>query len=378
MPQDTFEFHVSVRRLLIGLLITIVPISLFSLYTISTTSDELEAAIGSHFKTIAEVTAIDLAQFIRRRVELVTLIAADPIIAAANYASNQSYQGMSEEVLAAKIQRIEDGWNTPAARPRLARILTSRASLALRRYVQVDPSFLRINITDMRGGTVTATRKPFDYFQGDEESWTNIYAGGRGALGLTEIHYDEVTKANHISIGVPVFEQGAGQFAGVVHANVNVTGIFPLISEADLGPHTRTLLVNEDSTVIAGPNVSFSTKLKSEEHEAVIDALGNLQGRQAGYLVRNLEGEGDTLIAFADTGLGGDYKALGWTVIVAQPTQDAFAPIINVERFILWMAFVSLGAVIALAVYFSLHRSSEIQGIGKSPTVGQPRGAAVG
>ena len=70
MPQDTFEFHISVRRLIIGLLITIVPISLFALYTISTTTDDLEAAIGSHFKTIAEVTAIDLAQFIRRRVEL--------------------------------------------------------------------------------------------------------------------------------------------------------------------------------------------------------------------------------------------------------------------------------------------------------------------
>ncbi len=378
MPQDSFEFRISVRRLLIGLLITIVPISLFALYTISTTTDELEAAIGSHFKTIAEVTAIDLAQFIRRRVELVTLIAADPLIVEANQTSNQSYQGISEEALATRIQRIEDGWNTPAARPRLARILTSSASLALRRYVQVDPSFLRINITDMRGGTVTATRKPFDYFQGDEESWTNIYADGRGALGLTEIHYDEVTKANHISIGVPVFEQGGGQFAGVVHANVNVTGIFPLISRADLGPHTRTLLVNEDSTVIAGPNVSFSTKLKSEEHKAVIDALGSLQGRQAGYLVRNLEGEGDTLIAFADTGLGGDYETLGWTVIVAQPTRDAFAPIVNVERFILWMAFVSLAAVIVLAVYFSLHRKGEIAGIGESPTVEQSPKAAVG
>ena len=199
MPQDTFQFRISVRRLLIGLLITIVPISLFALYTISTTTDELQAAIGSHFKTIAEVTATDLAQFIRRRVELVTLIAADPIIVKANLASNQSYQGLSEEALATKIQGIEDGWNTPAARPRLARILTSSASLTLRRYVQVDPSFLRINITDMRGGTVTATRKPFDYFQGDEESWTNIYADGRGAMGLSEITYDEVTKANHIS-----------------------------------------------------------------------------------------------------------------------------------------------------------------------------------
>ena len=378
MPQDTFEFHISVRRLLIGLLITIVPISLFALYTISTTTDELEAAIGSHFKTIAEVTAIDLAQFIRDRVELVTLIAADPVIAEANYASNQSYQGMSEEAFATKIQRIEDKWNTPAARPRLARILTSRASLALRRYVQVDPSFLRINITDMRGGTVTATRKPFDYFQGDEERWTNIYADGRGALGLTEIHYDEVTKANHISIGVPVFEQGAGQFAGVVHANVNVTGLFPLISKAGLGPHVRTLLVNQDSTVIAGPNVSFSSNLKSEEHKAVIDALGTLQGRQTGYVVRNLEGEGDTLIAFAGTGLGDDYEALGWTVIIAQPTRDAFAPIMNVERLILWMAFVSLGAVIVLAVYFSLHRKGEIHGMGKGPIIEQPPKAAVG
>ena len=285
---------------------------------------------------------------------------------------------MSEEAFATKIQRIEDKWNTPAARPLLARILTSTASLALRRYVQVDPSFLRITITDLRGETVTATRKPFDYFQGDEESWTNIYAGGRGALGLTEIHYDSVTKVNHISIGVPVFEQGTGQFAGVVHANLNVTGLFPLISKAGLGPHVRTLLVNQDSTVIAGPNVSFSSNLKSEEHKAVIDALGTLQGRQTGYVVRNLEGEGDTLIAFAGTGLGDDYEALGWTVIIAQPTRDAFAPIMNVERLILWMAFVSLGAVIVLAVYFSLHRKSEIEEFEEQLAPEQPPRAAAG
>ena len=59
-------------------------------------------------------------------------------------------------------------------------------------------------------------------------------------------------------------------------------------------------------------------------------------------------------------------------MIVAQPTQEAFAPIINVESFILWMAFVSLRAVIVLAVYFSLHRKGEIQGIGKGPTIEQP------
>ena len=130
--------------------------------------------------------------------------------------------------------------------------------------------------------------------------------------------------------------------------------------------------------VIAGPNVSFSTKLKSEEDKAVIDALGTLRRRQTGYLVRNLEGEGDPLIAFADTGLRDDYEALGWTVIVAQPTRDAFAAIINVERFILWMAFVSLGAVIVLAVYFSLHRKDEIEGIRKGPIIQQPPKAAVG
>ena len=54
-------------------------------------------------------------------------------------------------------------------------------------------------------------------------------------------------------------------------------------------------------------------------------------------------------------------------MIVAQPTQEAFAPIINVESFILWMALVSLRAVIVLA---SISHST---GRAKSKELGKAR-----
>ncbi len=133
-----------------------------------------------------------------------------------------------------------------------------------------------------------------------------------------------------------------------------------MVRNVQLGPRARAQLVKDDGTVITGPkNISLSINLKSDEYAAILDRLKTWSGRQTGYFQADLGEEGDTLIAFADTGLKEDYQNLDWVVIVAQPTQQAFAAVAATQQFILFMTFLSLAAVILVAVYFSLHKTSE-------------------
>jgi hypothetical protein len=225
----------------------------------------------------------------------------------------------------------------------------------LREFRELDRRFLRITVTDVKGATVAGTHKTLDYFQADEPFWEGVYAGGRGAVDVMDIQYDEVTKSNYIGIGVPITDAGTGGFIGVLHALVDITSVFPLVNRVQLGSSARVQLVKDDGTVITAPNAMPGLNLKSEEFAALQDATQSLRARQTGYVVASFLGGGE-LIGFADTGLKSGYPKLAWTVLVVQDVQEAFAPVRSVRVVLAFMILTGLGAVTLLAAYFSMHR----------------------
>jgi hypothetical protein len=340
----------------------------------------LEATIGSHFNAIAGSTAAEVSQFIHERVIDVGLLAAEPLVVEAAASANKSYLGMNDAAIAAKIEKIDKAWNTPAADPFVNEMLSSRVSRWLRRFHELDPRILRITVTDAKGATIAATHKTWDYFQADEEYWQNIYAQGRGALSLTDILYDEVTKANYIGIGVPVVEEGSNRFIGTMDVLVDVSAVSAVAYRSPIAPTARIQLVKDDGTVIAAPQVTLSMKLKSDEYAAVRDSMSTLTERQTGYIVARFRGGGSQLIGFADTGLKQYYRNLGWVVLVCQDTNQAFTAVRLVDRVISFVSVLGLAMVTLLVAYFALHRKlpfAEIGELAHEPSPQSDREAAI-
>ncbi len=356
MPAEKFEFRVSFKHLLIGLLITVAPISIVGLYAITKSDSELQHTIGTHFKIFAESTAQEVKLFIEERVMHVGTIATEPAIVEAATSSNLAWLHMSNDAIAARINRIEEEWNTPAVESLVTRILSSKAAFRLRRYIEMDPRFLRITLTDANGVTVAATHKTLDYLQADEEFWQGIYANGRGAISITGILYDDVTKKSYVGIGRPILEEGTGRFIGAVDALVDLSSLLAVINRSHPPLSLQTTLVRDDGIVISAPDVNLSMKLQSPEFLAVQDALSTLEGRQTGYLVASIPKSRKRLIGFADTGLKANYPNLGWVVLVSQDASQAFAAIRLAGRLIWLLALVGLAMVVLVAMYFSLHR----------------------
>jgi methyl-accepting chemotaxis protein len=211
------------------------------------------------------------------------------------------------------------------------------------------------------------SHKTLDYYQADEEYWQNIYAQGRGAISVTDILYDEASKSNYLGIGVPVFEEGSSQFIGTLDALVDVSSVFPIVNQVQMGSTGRTILVKDDGTVISAPHANLAMKLKADEYAAVEDALRTSQGREVGYVVADIRRSGQNLIGFADTGLKRDYSKLGWIILVSQNTSEAFAPIRTVERLITFMSLLGLVMVTMVAAWFALHRKQPLTEIGHLP-----------
>ncbi len=356
MPTDRFEFRVSYAKLLFWLLITLVPIAVVGLYSLSHSENALRGTIGTHFASIAESTSAEISQFIHDCVVDAGVIAIEPAIVESVTNANKAYAGISEAAFNARVAEIEKTWNTPAANAMVERILAAPASKLLRRHRELDRRLLRITVTDARGAVVAATNKTLDYFQGDEDFWQAIYAQGRGAVNLTDVLYDEVTKSHYIGVGAPVLEEGTNRFLGTVDALMDISSLFPIVNRQQVGPTARTLLVKNDGTVIAGAGFSLASAVKSKEAAALRDAFGGIEGRPSGYLVADVEGGGRRMIGFADTGLKRDYRNLDWHVIVSQEEREALSPVRGIARMLAFLVLLALVTVTLSAVYFSIHR----------------------
>lgn len=373
MPLNTLEVRVSLQKLLILLVVIIVPLNFVGLYLSLQSETFLEQSIGAHFRTIAEADAAAISQLISDRVIDVGTIAEQPAVVEAITAANRSYARMSEAAIAASIQKTEKNWDTREADSLVKEMLSSRASTVLNRHRGMDPRFLKIVVVDQNGACVAATDKPLHYVLPDKKYWEAVYAQGRGGIYITEVLYDERSKANYIGVGFPVLEQGSQRFIGAVNVLVDISSVFSFLNRGQMGRTGQAILVKDDGTVIGAPNVSPSMRLQSEEYTAVHDALGTLRGRQAGYIVASTR-SGRRIVGFADTSLKESYPNLGWLIMVSQDEREALAPGRNVGYFALLMGLLGLLMLTLLAVYFFLHRRQQLADIEVSAQEEPPKG----
>jgi Cache domain len=362
MPLDTFEVRVSLEKLLIILIVILVPLNFIGLYLTMQTHSAVEQTTGTLFRDIAQSDAIAARQFIDDRVSNVGAIAAQPAVVDAIVSANRAFAQLNDTAKTAKVVDTEKKWSTADVDSLVASMLASRASASLRHYRELDPRFMKLIVLDANGVPVAATDKPAHYAPVDEVFWQGVFAQGKGAVYVTEVLFDGQGRANYIGIGFPVLDESSRRFIGAVHALVDLSGLFGLLNREQPGRTTTTMLVKEDGTVISAPNVAPAMQMKSEEYGAVRDALGTLQGRQAGYVIASMRG-GNRIVGFADTGLTPSYSNLSWFVMVSQGEREALAPVRTVEYFAILMVVVGLLMVTLLAAYFFLHRAQEIADI---------------
>ena len=359
MPFDTLEIRISLQKLLIGLTLVIVPLSFVGLYLASQAEASLEQTLGTHFRSIAQSEGMATSQFINDRVLDVAVLASDPGLVDAITAAQQSRKGLDDS---ARVGKIESIWETPQVDPLVKHILLSPTSEVLRRHREAEPRILKILVADETGATVAATDKPLHYVQPNEVYWRAVYGEGRGGIYVSEIRYDDQTKATYLQIGMPVLEEGTRRFIGAVNALVDVSSLLSRFQREEIGPTARIMLVQDDGTVISAPNMDPSLRLKSDEYATVRDALGTPQGRQAGFAVASMRG-GDRIVGFADTGLKRVYHNLGWLVLASQDEREALTPLLSLSRFALLMVVFALLMLTLLAVYFFLHRRQGFEDI---------------
>lgn len=340
--MDRLEVRVSISKLLFSLIIVIVPLSIIGLILTERSDKSLDNAIGNDLKTMAQMYSHEVSQFMLDRVNEVMAMAIDPAIV--QTVSNAGHSSANARAAAAQ------------AGPAMNEMLANHASQVLRLRRDLDPRLLRVLATNANGTVVAATHKPAVSSYAPNELWQAAFNKGQGAIKISDILYEELTKSYYVSIGVPISDPAANASIGVLTAAVDISGLLSRFQQSQIANGARAMLVNDDGVIVSGPNADVFAHVQSQEFGAIRDSLGSPQGSQNGWAMAALSA-GPYLVGYANTGLKKNYQNLGWLVLVSQEEHQATASVRQLGQFAMLMVVLGFFMVMLLCVYYYLHRT---------------------
>ena len=150
----------------------------------------------------AELSQARLQRLLRHRIQAAENLAeSDRVVADVRRQNDR-------KVPLAEIKRLDAQWAaSKELTPLKKSVLENEVARHFRSLVTFDESiYSEIFLTDRQGATIAAYPLTSDYWQGDEEKWSNAFAGGKGTVYVGPVMYDESSKTDAVQISVPVFD----------------------------------------------------------------------------------------------------------------------------------------------------------------------------
>lgn len=104
-----------------------------------------------------------------------------------------------------RIKEIDRAWQSGGDPQGLVTTLSANdCAKALLSLLRTNRGFGEAFVTDSKGALVCMTRRTSDYWQGDEAKWSRAWAGGSGAVFVSEVAHDDSTGLDLMHISVPI------------------------------------------------------------------------------------------------------------------------------------------------------------------------------
>lgn len=163
-----------------------------------------------------DISDSELEELLRVKIRTVQHMALNPLLVRAVRQQNAS--GLTPE----EIARREKAWRaTKELTPFKLSLQTSPAGRFLKQQVQRSTSFNEAFLTDDQGANVAAFPATSDYWQGDEDKWSEAFNGGDGRIYIGALALDESTNTVAAQVSAPVLDRGKTIGVLVVGVTIN-------------------------------------------------------------------------------------------------------------------------------------------------------------
>ena len=228
-------------------------------------------------------------------------------------------------------------------------------SQTARRHILEDaqttyPYYAWIGMADTSGTVLVATRKLLEGVDVSQRPW---FSNAKQNINLGDVHEakllakllstPEGEPPRFVDVAFPYVDE-QGRMAGIlgVHLYWNWAKDVEksIIEPISARRHVESMIVNSAGTVLLGPPDLQGKVVTQESFRAA-------QKRRSGYLVEKWPDGQSYLVGYSRSAGYQSYPGLGWTVLVRQRMDDAYAPVRQIRSQGLWIGF-------GMAVLFSL------------------------
>jgi len=142
-------------------------------------------------------------------------LGADPLIIEAVNKQNAQHASLDS------IKQLDKQWRaTQGLSSEMKAMMNNKAALRLSEFEQTKSYFFELFLMDNQGANVAMTNKTSDYWQGDEAKWKESFKGGKGAVHIGDIEFDESAQDYLIQVSVPVME--GNKAIGAITIGINL------------------------------------------------------------------------------------------------------------------------------------------------------------
>jgi hypothetical protein len=121
----------------------------------------------------------------------------------------------------AQIQELDKKWMaTPGIVDYMKSLMENECGKYLRKIQASAPYYAEIFVMDNLGANVAMSDKTSDYWQGDEAKFIKSYNGGKGAVFIDEVKFDDSTQNYLVQVSVPV--KDGDKIIGAITFGINV------------------------------------------------------------------------------------------------------------------------------------------------------------
>jgi hypothetical protein len=145
---------------------------------------------------------------------------ADPIIVTAISGANAANAALSPT----DIQTLDGQWRAEVGKDStlIKGIAENPTSAVLRDLVAVsDGKVTEVILMDAQGLNVAVSDVTSDYWQGDEDKFTQTYAVGPTAMHISEVEFDESSQTYQAQVSFTVTDPATGQAIGAATIGLN-------------------------------------------------------------------------------------------------------------------------------------------------------------
>lgn len=150
-------------------------------------------------------------------------IAQNPVLVAAVKAQNAATAGYD----AAKIDELDQQWRAEVdagSKPLIDEVMGNEASqMLMAEQESAEGLFSEMFATDAQGLNVAQSTITSDYWQGDEEKFSETYSVGPDAVYLGEIEQDESTQTYQSQVSITIVDPDSGEPIGSITAGVDLS-----------------------------------------------------------------------------------------------------------------------------------------------------------